>query len=494
MSKRIDYDWEHFTYDKTDPSSIEAYARRLIGHTFNDVKSWNLPSVVKEEGFEYDNKARKGGLGNFIEEQFFCYKANSESEADFSEAGVELKVSPYEKTNSGKLRAGERLVLTMISYEDAVEPEFRRSHLWAKCQLILLIYYLRDKTLATNMDYRIDYVTLFTPPKEDLDIIIQDYKTIIDKVAAGKAHELSESDTLYLGACTKGATAEKSTVSQKYYAPDIKARKRAFCYKNSYMTYVLNKYIVPGKDTYEQIIKDPKELENKTFEDYVISKINRYAGKTDKELCAIFEREYNNNKSQWIDLAYRMLGIKSNRAEEFEKAQISVKAIRIEENGKIRENSPLPPFKFKDLANEEWEDSELFTYFDETRFLFVVYKKEGDTYTLKGCQMWNMPYNDLNDTVYAGWNDIRDVVIKGVKFTIDNDRVLNNFPKKNNNRIIHIRPHAAKSFYVFENGSTYGSGSISDTDELPDGRRMTKQSFWLNNDYVLAILDETLRR
>ena len=30
------------------------------------------------------------------------------------------------------------------------------------------------------------------------------------------------------------------------------------------------------------------------------------------------------------DLAYRMLGIKSNRAEEFEKANIVVKAIRIE--------------------------------------------------------------------------------------------------------------------------------------------------------------------
>lgn len=59
-------------YDKTDPKSIEQYAQRLIGHTFNDVKKWELPRVVKEELF-YEDKSRKGGLGNFIEEHLFLH-------------------------------------------------------------------------------------------------------------------------------------------------------------------------------------------------------------------------------------------------------------------------------------------------------------------------------------------------------------------------------------------------------------------------------------
>jgi len=362
-------------YDKSDPKSIEEYAQRLIGHTFNDVESWNLPSVVKQN-YSYNNRSRKGGLGNFIEEQFFCYKANSESEADFCEAGVELKVTPYEKRKNGKLSAGERLVLTMISYEKAVEPDFYKSHLWIKCRLMLLIYYLRDKSLKSNMDYRIDFAKLFTPPQIDLDIIKQDYKTIIDSIISGKANELSESDTMYLGACTKGANAEKSTVPQYFYAPDVTARKRAFCFKNSYMTYVLNEYIVPGIDTYESIIKDSSQLSSNTFEHYVVSKINYYVGKTDRELCTMFDREYNNNKAQWIDLAYRMLGIKSGRAAEFVKAQIVVKAIRIEANGRMKESSPLPTLSFKELINEDWEDSSLFKYFNETKFLFVVYEKQ----------------------------------------------------------------------------------------------------------------------
>lgn len=484
-------------YDKTEPQSIEDYAQRLIGHTFTEVASWNLPSVVREESFAYDNKARKGGLGNFIEEQFFCYKANSDSEADFNEAGVELKVTPYEKKKNGKLSAGERLVLTMISYEQEVEPDFKKSHLWFKCRLILLIYYLRDRSIENNMDFQIDYAKLFTPPDKDLDIIMQDYKTITDKIAAGKADELSESDTNYLGACTKGATALKSTVPQAYYAPNIKARKRAFCFKTSYMTYVLNTYIVPGKDTYEPIVKNPKELDATTLEEFVTRKINSYAGQTDKRLCEVFDREYNNNKAQWSELAFRMLGIKSNKAEEFAKAQIVVKAIRLEENGTMRENSPLPAFSFKQLVSEEWEDSELFRYFDETRFLFVVYRKKGNRYVLKGSQVWNMPYDDLNETVHKGWVQIRDIIRNGVVLTkaeqSNGTVVKNNFPKKADNPIIHIRPHTQQTYYMFEDGTVFGKGRLSDSDELPDGRRMTKQSFWLNNTYIVSQLNETLK-
>ena len=48
-------------------------------------------------------------------------------------------------------------------------------------------------------------------------------------------------------------------------------------------------------------------------------------------------------------LAYRMLGIKGNHAEEFEKANIVVKTIRIGKNNKIKESMSFPTFKFKEL-------------------------------------------------------------------------------------------------------------------------------------------------
>ena len=509
-------------YDENCPLSIEAYAQGLKGHTFHDVINWAFESY--ETGREdasnaielFGNTYRKGGLGNLLEQLYFGYDINSDSSADFKFAGVELKVTPYEIKKDGGKRAG--LVLTMISYNEPVEPEFYKSHLWDKCRLLLLVYYLRDKSLGDNLMYQIDYVKLFTPPLADLKIIEDDYKYIIDKIAAGKAHEISEGDTMYLGACTKGATAEKSTVPQLFYNPDVKARKRAFCFKNSYMTTVLNDYIVEDITTFhpvckdadvekrflkdviplESIVKDDSVLENKTFAEYITEKINAYVGKTDVELCEIFQREYNNNKAQWYDLVFKMLGIKSTKAAEFQKANIVVKAIRLKPDGKMVESSPLPPFSFKQLVSEEWEDSSLYEYLSETKFLFVVYQQEDAHYVLKGCQLWNMPYNDLNVEVQEGWTKIKDTIANGLVLTKKEQKnglvIENNLPKKKDNRIIHIRPHSQKSFYVLEDGEICGSGTYSDADQLPDGRWMTKQSFWLNNDYVMSVLDESLTK
>ena len=488
---------DQLQYDKTDPESIESYAKTLVGHTFLDVLKKDSDSAImaREDVFEYGNAKRKGGLGNLLEERFFGYKANSESEPDFPEAGVELKATPYELTQKGDYRAGERLVLSMINYAGPISSNLYTSHVWHKCRLLLLIYYLRDKSLNSNLLYQINYVSLFTPTKADLAIIENDYKIIADKIMAGRADELSEADTFYLGACTKGQTAATSIVPQ-FYPPHRPAKRRAFCYKNSYMTVVLNEYIIKGVRTYEPIIKDTSELAGKTFDQYVIEQINKHIGQTDAQLCELYGREYNDNKAQWTDLAYRMLGIRSNRAEEFRKANIVVKVIRVEENGSIRESMSFPPFKYKELVEEEWESSTLHDYFDETKFLFVVFRRSGDHYVLKGCKFWNMPYSDLNSIVREGWERVVRTIKRGIEFTFKDTKagvvIENDLPKKKDNPIIHVRPHASKRYYEFANGTVIGDGNRSYANQLPDGTWMTNYSFWINNDYILKQIDTIL--
>ena len=293
-------------YDETNPISIENYAQKLIGKTFNDVLNdytkYESELLISEEKEEYaenhENKKRKGGLGDLIEECYFHYKCNNDSRPDFPDAGVELKVTPYKINKNKTLSAKERLIITMIDYFKVVEENFEDSHLWNKSQLILLIYYLYSKDIENRLDYKINYSKLFSPPKEDLEIIKNDFKIIVDKIKAGKAHELSEGDTMYLGAATKSAS---SSDRRGQPFSDIPAKPRAFSFKTSYMTYVLNNFIVPNKTTYEPIIKDASELKFNTFEEIIINKINSYAGKTDEELCKIFDREYNDNKAQWIN-------------------------------------------------------------------------------------------------------------------------------------------------------------------------------------------------
>lgn len=480
-------------YDPADPKSIEEYALQLENKSFIEViqQKKNIPN---EAIGAYADKLNKGTLGNLLEEVYFGYKNNSRQEPDFPEAGVELKTTPYEVKKDGSLRAGERLVITNIGYDKPIELEFYHSHVWDKMRKILLIYYWRNKQLENRLLYKITYVSTFTPSKADLEIIKKDYAYIVEKIHAGLAHELSEADTLYLGACTKGINAEKSTVPQ-YYGDKIPARKRAFCFKNSYMTYVLNHYIV-GKTSDNSILKNSEIIKEKSFEEILEDIVAKYVGKSDKELCEMFGREYNNNKAQWNDLAFRMLGIHDEHAEEFEKANIRVKTIRIEENGKIRENMSFLPFKFMELVAEDFDDSTLKDYFDETRLFFFVWEKDKDVYRVKGCQLWHMPYEDLNVTVRKEWEKYKHIIQYGVEFKkkIDSCGKIsfeNNLPNKSETEIIHIRPHAQKAAYRFNNGEEYGNVD-RDANMLPNGEYMTTQSFWINNTYILKQIKNLL--
>ena len=469
-------------YDKSDPISIESFSQKMIGKSFREIWDDDISGrdgLLRERtsygsAIVSNTKRNKGNLGQIIEERFFHYECNSDARPDFPEAGVELKVTPYKKNKDGSLAAKERLILTMIDYYQVVGEPFEESHFWNKSRLILLVYYLFNKDIKNNLDYRIHYSRLFTPPAQDVKIIKHDYEAIVAKVKDGRAHELSEADTMYLGAATKSSTA-KNRRKQPY--SDIPAKPRAFAFKTSYMTYVLNTYIVRGQITYEPILSG--EVVD-SFEDYVMALIRKHRGESIKELCAEYGVDIEKKaKNLEALLAYRMLGIKGNHAEEFVKANIVVKAIRIGKNNKIKESMSFPNFKFTELVHEDWEDSTFGNYLRETKFLFVVYKyDERDVLRLKGCQFWNMPFDDLEQEVRIVWEKTKAIILNGIKITEVNGVRRNNLPKASDNRVCHVRPHGRNA---------------KDTYNLPNGRPFPKQCFWLNNTYIYDQLEDNLK-
>lgn len=491
---------ELFDYDDRSIDSIFEYAKQLEGMSFRDIlveyqksplgkyinryESSNNADIISKDGRVITNQNAKGQLGNLLEKYYFGYELNSNQAADFPKVGMELKQTPIDVRKDGALKAGERLSITNISYDEPVEDDFYKSHVWDKIKLILLIQYIRDKKIP-NLDYVIKFVNLFSPPEEDLKIIIDDYFAIIKKIKEGRAHELSEGDTFYLGACTKGATAESSYRPQ-YYGDHKLAKKRNFCFKSSYMDYVLQNYVLSGNMPGESILKGLKL--SHSFEEHIIGLIDVHKGQTDYELCQMYGREYNNNKAQWVDLSYRMLGIKGNHAEEFMKAGVVVKAIRVESDGKINESMSFAPVSFKELADETWEESSVYEYFESRKFLFVVFKQNDSFYELRGAQLWNMPYADLNIIVRDEWEGIVKVIREGVAFEIRGSAthpiVTNNIPGLKDNRILHMRPHAQKAAYSLRSGFVWGNVD-RDADELPNGDYMTRQSFWLNRSYIM---------
>ncbi len=473
--------------DLSSERSLLGYAKKLEGHTFREVLELGITPDGKDGGAGYGAVAFKGGVGTLIEERYFGYKANSNPEADFPDAGVELKTTCFDRKPDGGVCAGERLVLTMIAYDESIEADLAESHLWQKAGRILLVYYERDRA-RDKYDQVITDVVLFTPPDADMAIIEHDYRTIQRYVMEGRADELSESLTSYLGACTKGATAAKSMRDQRVYAPGRMARGRAWCFKSSYMSAVLNGYI-RGDGGGEAIVKDASALEDMGFEDYVVSKVMDFAGLEDAEIAERLGLDATpGSKSFWRMIAYRILGLGGESAAEFEKANVQARTVRIERRGKVKESFPLPPFKFADLAAEdEWEDSELYRHFDETRFFFVVFEQSDAGYRLKGARFWSMPRDVLGGALRDCWEAVRDKVRGGVTFTKKGDVICNDLPGMSDNPVAHVRPHASKAAYRLSDGTCRGDVE-RDGDELPDGQWMTRQSFWLNNGYVYDIV------
>ena len=143
----------------------------------------------------------------------------------------------------------------------------------------------------------------------------------------------------------------------------------------------------------------------------------------------------------------------------------------------------FPNFRFKEVVNQDWEDSDFYNTLANSTFMFIVFEKINDSDSnsiFKGIKFWSMPDEDI-DIVELYWNDFIKVLKEGVVLTVVNGEVKNNFPKKVTNTITHVRSHAQKRAYKI-NG--FEEGNLVHADELPDGRFMTKQCFWLNKEYI----------
>jgi DNA mismatch repair protein MutH len=344
-------------------------------------------------------------------------------------------------------------------------------------------------------EFKIDKAVLFNFPVEDLVIIEHDWQVIMDKVRRGEAHLISEGDTMYLAACTKGANS--SSVRQQPFS-GIPAKQRAYSLKPSYMTQILNTYIF-GNTQSERIIRDWRILSDTTFEQYIETKLRPFYGKTIDELRSMLG-VYSTAKNIVELLLAKMLGAsgKISSTEEFQKAGIVVKTVRLLPNGQAKESMSFPTFDFKKIVAETWEESALFETLSSTKFMFVVFQSEYtdnpdemvSSYSVAGGKLnqtapsgvsgfkfsrikfWNMPVEDLEE-VRRVWQRTVDTIKQGVELRMQDGVVYNNLPKQSENRIAHVRPHGKNA---------------ADKLPLPDGRMMTKQCFWLNRGYIASIL------
>lgn len=427
------------------------------------------------------SKSNKGVIGQIVEEGIFEYPVNSRSEADFKDLGVELKVTGIKKLKDKKIACKERLVLNIINYMNEHNISFEDSSFWRKNKKLLIMLYLYDNE-RNNQDFIMLDSFFHEYSDIDLAIIKNDYKIIQDKINKGLAHEISEADTMYLGACTKGADAESNYRTQPY--SNLKARQRAYCLKQSYMTSVLRSKL--SKERQESIFKI-EDIINNTFEILMESKLKPYYGKSEKELFKMFNLEKINSKNKYNTLVGRMLGINGNinNSEEFQKANIQLKTIRVEENNKIKEHMSFPTYKYTEIVKEEWETSEVKSLFESTKFMFVVFKKKDGEYYFEKIKFWNMPISILEKEVREIWIKTVDLIKSGnIVKKVTPSKIYVNLPGTQANHIFHTRPHDSQG--IRKTGKGY---ELPVKDKVTGYTKYTKYCFWLDKEFILGIIE-----
>ena len=455
-------------YNPEDKKSIIEFAKLL--------KDKSLRQVCDETTIKNDRKG-KGHFGQILEEFYFQYKPNSDAEPDFPIAKLELKSSPLKQLKNNEYRSKERLVLNIINYINVVNQKFENSDFIKKNASILLIFYLHQAGYDI-LDYLIKLVDEWSFPSTDLEIIKKDWEIITKKIADGKAHELSEGDTFYLGACTKGANA--SSVRKQPFS-EIPAKQRAYSFKQGYVNHIIASIAGETKEVYGKLIPSVKEAKKKTIEEIVIEKFKPYYGKTIEEILDKTGVELNTSaKSFYANLTKAILGIELNKEiEEFEKAEIQVKTVRLKENNLPKEDMSFPTFKYEEIVNEDWENSD-FKDILEHKFLFVFFQFENEKLVLRKVKFWNMPYSDLLE-VEKVWTKTQQIVAKGeivkeIKTDKNGKEVrFTNFPSKKFSSISHVRPHATNALDTYP---------LPKKDKLTKQMEYTKHCFWLNNSYI----------
>ncbi len=445
-------------YNPKDKNSVLEYAKKLKRQSLRDACAENIT---------LHTISGKGNFGQILEKYYFGYDPNSKSEADFLEIGLELKSSPLKIFKKNEYRAKERLVLNIINYLNIVDQSFENSDFWKKNACLLLVFY--EHKFATNvLDLIIKLVGEWSFPETDLAIIRNDWEVIKQKVLLGKAHELSEGDTFYLGACTKGASANSVRI-QPFSA--LPAKQRAYSLKQGYVNHIIATIGQGEQEVYGKFIDTQALPIIDSVEQYVIQKLSPYLGKTPEEIALLSGLTVNKKAKNYF--ANVTKGVLNTI---FEKAEIVVKTIRVEQNNRIKESVSFPTFDFIELYNDSWRNSKL-KDLTEKKFLFLFFKNNGQDYVFEKVKFWNMPFDDRNE-VRKVWLRTKQVIQSGkIVAEVNQGKERKKFlwPKITENKVSHVRPHGKNSKDTLP---------LPVQEKLTKAKEFTKQCFWLNWDYI----------
>lgn len=428
---------------------IAGRAAPLNGKTLSQLGRAN-PDVAAV--IESAKTVDKGTVGNAIE-AWFGIRRNSESLPDFREAGIELKTVPIFK-GPRKWRVTERTVIGMIDYMQMPEQQWQTSSARKKLDcLLVFVETFEDRVIG---DFLVRKWMFWQPTKEQDHLLRQDWEAIQNKIRAGRAHELTQSEGVMLIACTKGS--RTSRPRQQPFSSDL-AKPRAFALRAPIMASV---WASGGA------LSIATDYSSTSFEGQVLSRLAPFIGSSLGSVADDLGIAIGRGKSAGADVIREVIGVRRGGLMhgEFRMLGLTPRAPSVNEGLLPYQNISFPAFDHQVLADEEWEDSALFSTISYMLFVPLVAqgRREPVSTWRVGAPVYWHPSAETLDLFRREWTRARDAIRGGgVRSPLRQSETL----------ALHVRPHGRDG---------------TDLTNTPTGVRVVRKSFWMNRRFVQEIL------
>jgi DNA mismatch repair protein MutH len=438
--------------------NIYDIGRSAIGKTIRMLSNNQITEDVKY----------KGQIGNIIQEHLYGIKPNSKPTADFEELDVELKVIPVMPIKNNLFKAKERLVLNMIDFNKVAKESFFGSSFLAKNKIMQILIYEHNPD-CNKLDYKIvDAFMIDISKQEEWRIIENDWTIIKNIISSYQTHNLSESKTNFLAACTKGANSNSLTTQ---IGLDTPVKTRAFSFKTSFLNNILNRNKNNRIKYFNEIFEDAKvsdfikPLEIKNIISYFKSLIGKDFSYLVNDL---------NGKSKYNQALNIFLKKDQPDIIKFAKSSNITILTKTTTNNIIKEEiGTNHNLNIYDILNEKFEDSTFYQEVVMRKFIVVCFDR--DTNIL--CDIRSFEFDGIATENARTVFNITKVELEKLINSKYKGGYTPNFVKSKDNLTLHIRPHARNKLDYF----------VYQGETIP----ITKQQFWINKRELKSETTET---
>lgn len=462
------------SYQHSSEKEILSHAKTLEGLTFSEIEKL---SACKHKR----NKNNKGDQGNFIEKFGFGIENNNFAEPDFIGAKIELKICPL-KISRNQLTVKERTKICSINYEKLAKETWLESSARKKLSKILFVFYRWDKDSWSSQ--KVEKITLWRI-QPDESLISQEWRSTKEIVKQGRAHLLSEAWYKALSPSTSGSGGRADNVKQPFQHISRYAKKRAFSLKRPFVNQYWESLTRP--ESFESIQETLELKAEDNIEKKLIELFGPFIGKPIQEIAKELNIEVRSSKNATNLIIKRILKFRnfSSRIKEFEQSGIIIKTVPVNKNNNYKpyESTSFPVVSFKELIQDQDYYCSALSEQLARIFFIPIHREKRDTPLSEAILLkpffWS-PDQKEEKIIRDEWKMTINIIKKGIRVEKvswgESFRESNNLPKSSETKILHMRPHAKDS---------------TDRDEDAYGTSITKQSFWLNRNFIQKIVSQS---